>query len=695
MPLRAIVDEEREDEAPWLRWQTLDGGLVFQRPRDSVVYGFGAATGEATRNRATFRVLTQDTLMFGIAGAAFTAHPFFVVRSRAGCVGVLIDTTLPLAVRCEEERVVITPLAGDTPLPVVVFSGTPKEILDAYTMRTGRPFMPPLWALGFHQSRWSYKSQRRVLAIARRMRREQVPCDAIYLDIHYMDRFRVFTWHPRRFPDPERMHDELQALGLRTMAIVDPGVSASDYWVYKDGLAGEMFCKRSDGRVYMGKVWPGETAFPDFSREAVRDWWASHHRALFDRGVSGIWNDMNDPTLKVGVDYDPLREDLLQSGAPHARSRNLYANHMAIATRAAFSEARPNERPFLLTRSGTTGIQQHAAVWTGDNLSTWAHLNEALHRVKNLGLSGVPFCGADVGGFGGRPGKWGAVKLHVPRELMGRWIELAALMPLMRMHTVLVSPSQEPWSFGRRILALAKKHIRRRYRLLPYLYAQLYAAHVSGAPVVRPLWFDDASVPLDVGDDQFMCGPALLAAPVLAAKTTQRSVYLPPGEWFDYETGAPHSGETSVTAPLGVSPLFVRAGAVIPCFRAADTSDLSRTGPLRLEVYAPNAPGPLFGEMYLDDGLSATPGAFRLVRFSGALDRDGMLTLTLHTEHNGFVPPQATLQIAVPERFCRLTGASLDHGAVLQLSTEDRPQRMRIYDVAIDTTQVRFVAVGR
>ncbi len=634
---------------PWL--------LSVDIPRGARVFGFGAATGAATRNGARFRVMTRDTLFFGIEGASYGAFPLFWVRDGATTFAVLVacgypldvdvgDTAITLRGACDTER---------SPVDLVLLRGAPRDVLADLGALVGRTFLPPAWALGFHQSRWSYKTQREVLDVAKRFRAEALPADVVHLDIHYMDRYRVFTFSPERFHEPRAMHDELRALGFRTLAIIDPGVSVAPYPVYDEGIAAGIFCTTSDKRAYQGKVWPGATVFPDFTQAKARAAWARFHAPLLDAGVGGFWNDMNDPVFKVGEVYDPLAEDVRHGEygeVPHRRVRNRYANLMAEATVQALTAARPAERPFVLTRSASLGIQRFSAVWTGDNLSTWEHLRRNLCDVVNLGLSGVPVCGADIGGFGGRTGKLGAVKWRPPAELFVRWMELGALLPLMRVHTTLYSPRQEPWSFGKAALDLCRRQLRRRYQLLPLLYRLALEAHETGLPMVRPLWLEHD---VDVGGalDQFMLGDALLAAPVVERGATSRKVTLPSGAWIDYDTGDVLVGGRTVErpAPLGRCPLFVKAGAALFTASPGRNAEETLAGALALELSAPPPGRPGRGSLFLDDGVAAD--GRRFVLDVATEDLGGRLRVTLGARDTSFAPAQRELELRVPRAFDR------------------------------------------
>lgn len=620
---------------------------------DAKILGFGAATGRPDRNGQRFRVMTRDTLFYGIPGASYTALPFFIARRGPRAFGVLVATTLPLDVAISDGKVSITGACdtGGDPVDVLVFRGSMVEIARDLAALVGRTFLPPAWALGFHQSRWSYRTQQAVLGIAARFRDLDLPADVIHLDIHYMDRYRVFTFSPQRFPQPRRMHDELHALGFRTLAIIDPGVAVAPTPAYEQLRSGDMLLRRADGSEYHGRVWPGATAFPDFSQPPVRLAWGKLHEPLVEAGVAGFWNDMNDPVFQIGKAYDPLAEDVCHHGVPHRRLRNLYANDMADATVSGLERLRPDTRPFVLSRSGFLGIQRHAAVWTGDNHSSWEHLRENLHMVLNLGLSGVPLSGADVGGFGRGPGKYGAVKpLRPSAELFVRWMELGALMPFFRVHCTLYARSQEPWSFGRRALNLARTVLKRRYRLLPLLYRLALDAHTGGLPIVRPLHmhFD---VPESAGEDQFLLGEHVLAAPVLEKGTSRRTAWLPEGSWTNWNSGEFLEGGRNhvVDAPLGTTPLFVQAGAPLFLANPARSAMETLRMPLALEV-SPPPPGIVRrGSLFLDDGESAR-GA-RYVNEVSVEWLTGLLAVRFRPFTSTFQPAQSHFELRVPLEF--------------------------------------------
>ncbi|MCA1614707.1 MAG: DUF4968 domain-containing protein [Acidobacteria bacterium] len=477
--------------------------------------------------------------------------------------------------KTDPSRVTFGAAGGE--LNYYVFTGgrgrTPKKVLADYTDLTGRTPLPPLWALGNQQSRWSYYPEARVREVARGFRESKIPADVIYLDIDYMDGFRVFTWNRERFPDPAKMIADLRQQGFRVVVIIDPGIKVDDnYRAYAEGKAGGHFVRDARGGELHATVWPGVCAFPDFTDARAREWFGSYYKQHLDEGVAGFWNDMNEPgvflsneTPKPDVYHHPMKTFPLDArhagdGAPgtHARFHNVYGMQMARSTFEGLKRLAPGKRPFVLTRAGYAGVQRYSAVWTGDNVASWDHLRLSIPMLLNLGVSGVPFVGADVGGFSGNPSP----------ELYARWLQAAALTPFLRSHSEAGSKPHEPYSYGDEFTKINRASVELRYRLLPYLYT-LFREHTeTGAPVMRPLWFE---YPEDQRtytiEDQYLVGRDLLVAPVVREGATKRGVYFPKGEdWVDWWTGRRYRGgqDAEVEAPLDRLPLFARAGAAVP-----------------------------------------------------------------------------------------------------------------------------------
>ncbi|WP_068138606.1 glycoside hydrolase family 31 protein [Limnochorda pilosa] len=643
---------DRDDPESGMGWRY---GSVHSfreaRPGDRA-YGFGEKTGPLDKRGQRMTMWTTDVLPhLPTTDPLYQAIPFYVIWNAGRAHGLFFENTHRTHFDMDREgtgRYHVWSEGGR--LVYYLFAGpTFAQVLERYTRLTGRMPLPPRWSLGFQQSRWGYVPQQRVEELARTFRERRIPCDVIYLDIDYMDGYRVFTWDPKRFPDPSGLCRGLKEQGFRVVTIVDPGVKVdSSYPVFREGLEAGHYVEDPAGKPYMGRVWPGEVHFPDFLQERVRRWWGDWHRTLLDAGVAGIWNDMNEPAdFRVHDEDRTLPEGTLHRTDegevhPHREVHNLYALLMGRATSEALRRMRPQERPFLLTRSGFAGIQRYAAVWTGDNSSWWEHLAMAIPMLLNLGLSGVAFVGADVGGF----------RDDAEPELYARWVQLGAFTPFFRAHSAHDTRAQEPWTFGPEVEAIARGAIELRYRILPYLYTLFWEAHRTGAPIMRPLvyHFPDDPVAARV-QDAFLLGPDLLVAPVLQPQARERMAYLPEGEWVDFWTGEVSRGPAHrvVEAPLERIPLFVRAGAMLPMGPVTQHTGEAGWQELTLLLYPGEAPSHWKTVLYEDDG--ATPAHEQGVSSRRAMAlavRERHLALDLADPEGSYAPARREVGVEVP-----------------------------------------------
>lgn len=480
------------------------------------------------------------------------------------------------------------------------FFAGPKisTILSQYTELTGRMERPPLWSLGYHQCRWKKYSQKDLLSLAQKQRKSQVPCDVLWLDIDYMDEYRVFTWNDELFPNRKSLLNKLEELGYRVIKIVDPGVKFEPgYSIFDEARERDLLCKCENGQIYIGQVWPGKTAFPDFSKAECREWWGDKNAALIEEGVAGIWNDMNEPATGA-IPHSDMRfagED--NGNHPHERFHNEYALLMAQGTVEGMKKAKLDLRTFVLSRAGSAGIQRYAANWMGDNASRWEHLQMSLPMAMGLGLSGQPFVGADIGGF--------VEPTHA--ELFIRWIQCAALTPFCRNHND-DAVDQYVWSFGKNVQQISEKFIKLRYRLLPYIYSQFVKSTESGCPVQRPLLFDFQEDPACRQiDDQYMFGDDILVAPILKADAKSRNLYLPQGEWYCLESETFYHGEQwiSVNAEIDILPWFIKCGSVVPMLKNIPNSTMNiDASTLTFLCAIPEAEGSYKSQLIEDDGLT-------------------------------------------------------------------------------------------
>ncbi len=571
-----------EEQTMGMTWDGPRVQCFKEMPPDEFYYGLGEKTGRLNKRGRSWVMWNTDHPGYNsVADPLYQSHPFFIALRVGNAYAIFFDNTYRTTFKFGAGSSAYYSFAADGGELDYYFIYGPsvKKVLMRYTDLVGRMPLPPLWALGYQQCRWSYYPEAEVRALAHMFRQKGIPCDVIYLDIHYMDGYRCFTWDSTRFPDPKRLMADLAAMGFKVVVIIDPGIKVDpSYWACAEGLAGDHFCRLPDGTLHVSAVWPGDCYFPDFLQPSTRTWWGGLYRGLIEDGVAGFWNDMNEPGVWGGTFPDIVQHRQNGRLVDHVAVHNVYGLEMARATYEGVRNLRPEKRPFVLTRAGFAGVQRYAAVWTGDNVANWEHLHLALSMCLGLGMSGVPFVGFDIGGFEGSPSP----------ELFTRFLQLGALAPLCRNHTCYGTRDQEPWAFGETYEEINARTIRLRYQLLPCLYWLFRQASITGVPVMRPLLMEFQSDPATWElDDQFLLGSALLVAPVLSEGTRMRWVYLPEGEWYDFYSNQRLRGpaRVMVEAPLERIPLFVRAGAVVPMQDPLNFVGEKPLDPLILSVY--------------------------------------------------------------------------------------------------------------
>ncbi|WP_433894086.1 glycoside hydrolase family 31 protein [Streptomyces sp. CA-111067] len=560
-----------------------------ETPADARVYGLGGRASGPRLPAGGYRLWNTDPGGSFQPGddPLYITMPVRLVVSDAGCHLVFHDNTWDGRVTLRDGEVGAgsghdrsggSELRMDGgPLRYWVVTGTPARVLAGWTALTGRPALPPRWALGPQHSRWGFGSQEEVRKVAAGYRDRGLPLSVLHLDIDHFDAHRVFTVDHGRFPDLPGLAAELAEQGVRLVSIVDPAVHAEPgVAAYDSGTAAGAFVKDARGEEVRGVVWPGEAAFPDFTNPAARAWWGGLYAERVAQGFAGVWHDMNEPVsfAAFGDPTLPLsaRHALEGRGGDHREAHNVYALMMARAGYEGLRGLRPEQRPFLFSRSGWVGMQRYGGSWSGDVATGWPGLRASLALVLGLGLCGVPYSGPDVGGFTGTPSP----------ELYLRWYQLGGYLPFFRTHSAIDAGRREPWQFGPEVLEHARTALAERMRLMPYLETLANIAHRTGAPYVRPLWWNaPGDRALRDCSDAFLLGDALLVAPVLEPGSRSRAVRLPRGLWYDTVTGQPHRGPAQVLldAPLGRIPVLARAGAVLPVAGA--------DGGTELEVWAP------------------------------------------------------------------------------------------------------------
>ena len=579
-----------------------EGNVYISKVNDCLAYyGLGEKGGDLNKKGCyTENFNTDDPETDDDSITYYKTIPFYVALKEEATYGIFFDNSFRSYFDMGKEmgdRIFFGAIGGQIQYYFIPGENI-KEVVKNYTALTGRMEMPPLWSLGYQQCRFSYFSQEEVRELVKTFEEKDIPLDVVYLDIDYMDGFRVMTFKTPNFDDAAGLIGDLKEKGIRTITIIDPGVKVDEeYPVFKRGKEGNHFTKKLDGEMFIGAVWPGNSAFPDFSNKDCREWWKSElKKFISEHGMDGIWNDMNEPCV-FNNDHKTMLETCLHNSdngvIEHKEFHNRYGFEMSRCSKEAQEELHPNERGFSMTRATYAGGQRYSSVWTGDNMSLWSQMRMSISMNANLGISGFSFVGNDVSGFG----------LDSSEELFIRWMEMGPFIPIFRNHSNMYTRRQEPWAFGPRAEKIAKKSIELRYELLPYIYDLYYISHKEGLPIFRPMIMEyEKDMNLLNMREQFMLGENMLVAPVLYEGERSKTVYLPKGSWFNYFTMEKLQGGKWYKLPCELDEIlvFVKEGAIIPTYNKKFRNVKERPKNILLKVFGENAKG----FHYNDDGHS-------------------------------------------------------------------------------------------
>ena len=580
-------------------------------------YGLGDKPQNLNLKGKRYENWVTDSYAYGKdTDPLYKAIPFYTGLHHDKAYGVFFDNSFRSFFDFAHERRNVTSFWAQGGEMNYYFIYGPKmgDVVANYTDLTGKPHqLPPLWTLGFHQCKWSYYPEAKVKEITSKFRELKIPCDAIYLDIDYMDGFRCFTWNKEYFPDPKRMVKELADDGFKTVAIIDPGIKIdSEYSVFKEGMEKDYFCKRADGPYMKGKVWPGECYFPDYTKPEVREWWSDLFKELIeDIGIKGVWNDMNEPAvMEVPNKTFPndVRHDYDGNPCSHRKAHNVYGMQMARATYHGLKKFSYPKRPFVITRAAYSGTQRYTSTWTGDNVATWEHLTIANIQAQSLAMSGYSFVGSDIGGFAEQP----------QGELFARWIQLGVFHPFCRVHSSGDHGDQEPWSFDDEVTDIVRKFVEIRYQLLPYLYTAFWEYLKDGTPLIKSLvLYDQEDVHTHYRTDEFIYGDKILVCPINKANSKGRRMYFPVGKWYNFWTNNVVKGgkEAWVDADIDSMPIFIKEGAIIPKFPVQQYVGEKEIEEMKFDVYYKH--GKEVSKFFDDahDGYDYTKGRYSLRTF--------------------------------------------------------------------------------
>ena len=667
----------QEDAEP-TRWRNDSFRVYKSRTENEHFFGLGDKPGPLDRTGQAYTLWNTDA--FGWQESTdplYKSIPFFMGEREGRYYGILFDNTWRTFFdfgREREDEYSFGSLNGPVDY-YFLYGPEPRDVMAAYEWLTGPAPLPPLWSFGFQQSRYSYSPESQLMDVAARLRRDKIPADALWLDIDFQQDNKPFTVDPNRFPQFPEMVDQLAKDNFHLVVIGDLHIAQkpnAGYAPYDSGVAGDHFVKNPDGTTYVGPVWPGPSVFPDFTQQQTRQWFGTLYKDFVKDGVTGFWDDMNEPavfrypskTMPLNVLHRIDEPGFARRTAPHSEIHNIFGMQNSRATFDGLLALRPDERPYVMTRASFAGGQRYAVTWTGDNSSTWNHLRMTVPQLMNLGISGFSYAGADVGGFAGSP----------PPDLLTKWLQVAAFQPIYRDHSAKGTRMHEPWVDGPEHEAMRKRYIEERYRLMPYIYTVAEETSRDGMPMMRPLFMEyphavaDGS-PMDPAGQEFLLGPDLLVAPNPSPEEiAPYQLHLPPGSWYDYWTGtrtdvaskaqaqdaevrdALLKGQQIMLKPeLATVPVFARGGAIIPVQELVQSTNETPKGPLVLRVYLPAAGEKCEGSIYGDDGhsLNYRKGDFFRNKITCTVTADGSVTVNIDAREGGFQPQWKRLRVEV------------------------------------------------
>jgi alpha-glucosidase len=581
-------------------WIGTEVACYKQVQKEEKFIGLGEKTGNLNRFGNAYTNWNTDYFAYGTGDdPLYMSIPFYIGVHNQGAYGIFLDNTHKTVFNfgaSTNRFIYFSAEDGDLDY-YFMHEDSVAGIISSYTELTGRMAMPPKWSLGFQQCRYSYYPDKEVTTLATTFRDKDMPADVIYLDIHHMEAYKVFTFDGVKFPDAKSMISDLKSKGFRVVVIMDPGIKTQKgYFPYEEGLEANLFLKYPDGKIYEGQVWPGWCAFPDFTKSETRTWWAEKMAFYTEAGVDGFWTDMNEPASWGQFTPNLIEFDFEGASASHREARNVYGMQMARSAQEGSLLQNKSERPFVLTRAGFAGIQRYAAAWTGDNTASEEHMMAGIRLVNSLGLSGVSFAGYDVGGFAGEPSK----------SLFARWMSIAAFSPLFRAHSMINTNDSEPWAFGEEVEEISRNYMKLRYRMLPTIYSAFYQSTKTGLPIASSLAISyptDSQIYLTAFQNQYLFCDRFLIAPVESYKEISK-VYLPEGEWYYLYSDKVYDGRkvTYIDTPLNYLPVFVKGGSVFTMQSDISSTAESNDGLLRVHLYKGSS-GSTFVH-YEDDGIS-------------------------------------------------------------------------------------------
>ena len=554
------MTEIDEKEVRYLKKALAGKGLRFTytMDRDDIIFGLGENMGGINkRGKEYVSFCTDDYEHTEGKKSLYASHSFFIVDGR-DTFGVFIDYPGKMKIDAgftHKDTLEISVPNGD--VDIYIMEGKIKnDIVKKFRRLIGKSYVPPKWGFGYQQCRWSYPTATEIEKVVLNMRERGIPCDTVYMDIDYMTDYKDFTVDETKFPQFPSFVEKMKGMGIKLIPIIDAGVKIEDgYDIYEEGMEKGYFCTTADDDTFVGAVWPGKCAFPDFLNPDARKWWGGLYKRLTDQGIEGFWNDMNEPALFYTPDHlEEVIENVKSSQGEnldiysffkfkdmvtglsnreedykkfwhvdkngqkinHYDVHNLYGYNMTRAASEGFLEIRPDKRTLMFSRASSIGAHRYGGIWTGDNKSWWSHILLNIQMMPGLSMCGFLYSGGDTGGFGD----------DADSELVTRWTQFSIFTPLLRNHAGGTRP-QEPYSFCGDTAAYIKGAVQLRYALLPYLYSEFMKARRDDTGYMSPLAFEYDDKRSKRIEDQILCGDSLMLAPIYTQNARGRYIYLP------------------------------------------------------------------------------------------------------------------------------------------------------------------------
>jgi alpha-glucosidase len=613
--------------------------LIYNMDDSQIVFGLGENQRGINKRGGIYESFcTDDANHTPNKKSLYGAHNFIVLDGEEK-FGVFVDfpgkvvfdvgfsNSNELRISLDEENFDIYIINGDSA----------RSIVRKFLKLIGESYVPPKWAFGYQQSRWSYKDESTVLNIADSFIKNDIPCDAIYLDIDYMDKFKDFTIDKDNFPNFKNFIKKMKNKGFRLVPIIDAGVKIEKgYNVYEEGIEKGYFCTDSEGKNFTAAVWPGLCHFPDFLNKEARRWFGLKYKILADIGIEGFWNDMNEPTLfytKRGLkealneakkcegknldvysffnlkskflnisnadeDYKSIYHNVDGNVVNHYKVHNMYGYNMLKSASEGLREVYNNKRFLLFSRASYIGMHKYGGIWTGDNHSWWDHILLNIKMMPSLNMCGFLYIGADTGGF----------NEDANSQLVIRWTEFSIFTPLFRNHSSMGTRNQEPFSFDDKTTDILRNVIKFRYALIPYIYSEYMKSVINNDMYFMPICFEYDDKMSRRIENQLLVGGSIMIAPVYEENSTGRYVYCPEdmllwkvSDFKSRKFNVVKKGHMYLDVKLDEIPIFIKKDSMLIIGNAANNVDSLDNRELDVIAFVENKAEYIY---YDDDGIS-------------------------------------------------------------------------------------------